>query len=237
MPKIVPVQTPVVQPAIKQTAPAAPVAAPPVAEKAGGWQAKSTAASHGSHDIGGFFHHIGSEIAGGLASTVGLLELAGVRYPVSSYSAKVSDTLTRGSRIDKPEGYASLKAQGFKGIVDLTAEGTGDAKNAPAAGLNTLNVKIIDNSSPNNAQMKQFLDFATNPANQPAYVHCEAGKGRTGVAVACYRMAVQGWSADQAIADGNKLGLALPNQIDFIREFSADLKAGKIDGYPKPAIP
>ena len=50
--------------------------------------------------------------------------------------------------------------------------------------------------------MKDFLDFATNPKNSPCYVHCEAGKGRTGVASACYRMAVEGWPPEKAIAEG-----------------------------------
>jgi hypothetical protein len=167
------------------------------------------------------------------AETVGVAELAGLRYPVSAYESKVSDGLTRGSRIDDPAGYDKLKAQGFKGIVDLTLEGTNDAVGGAKAGLNTLNVGILDNSAPTEAQMKQFLDFATDPANSPAYVHCEAGKGRTGVAVASYRMAVQGWPPEVAIAEAKKMGLALPNQIDFLQRFGADLSAGKIEGYPK----
>lgn len=164
---------------------------------------------------------------------IGVAELAGFRYSVKSYSSKVSDGLTRGARIDDPQGYANLKQQGFKSIVDLTLEGTKDATDGAKAGLNTLNVKILDNSAPSNEQMKQFLDFVTDPANSPAYVHCEAGKGRTGVAVAAYRMAVDGWSAEQAITEGRKFGLSLPNQLEFLQQFGADLSAGKIEGYPK----
>lgn len=48
------------------------------------------------------------------------------------------------------------------------------------------NIPILDNAVPKHiAQMQQFLDFAT--ANPPCYVHCEAGKGRTGLAVAWQR--------------------------------------------------
>ncbi len=165
--------------------------------------------------------------------TVGVAELAGLRYPVSAYEFKVSDGLTRGSRINDTQGYNKLVAQGFKGIVDLTLEGTNDATLGKQAGLNTCNVKILDNSAPTMAQMKQFLDFATNPANSPCYVHCEAGKGRTGVATACYRMAVEGWPADKAIAEGKKFGLALPDQIEFLQQFAAALAKGQIAGYPK----
>jgi hypothetical protein len=164
---------------------------------------------------------------------VGVAELAGLRYPVSKYEFKVSDGLTRGSRIDDKKGYQKLVEQGFKGIVDLTLEGTNDAKAGKAAGLNTLNVKILDNSAPTQKQMKDFLDFATNPKNSPCYVHCEAGKGRTGVAVASYRMAVEGWPPDKAIAEAKKFGCSLPDQLEFLQKFGKDLAAGKISGYPK----
>jgi|GEM_PF-3513440 hypothetical protein len=167
------------------------------------------------------------------AESIGVAELAGLRYPVSSYEFKVSEGLTRGSRIDDPKGHEKLAQQGFKGIVDLTLEGTNDAKAGKAAGLNTLNVKILDNSAPTQQQVKAFLDFATNPKNSPCYVHCQAGKGRTGVAVAAYRMAVEGWPPEKAIAEANKFGCKLPDQIEFLQKFGADLAAGKIDGYPK----
>ena len=167
------------------------------------------------------------------AEFVGVAELTGLRYPVSKYEFKVSEGLTRGSRIDDPKGHEKLAMQGFKGIVDLTLEGTNDAKAGKAAGLNTLNVKILDNSAPTQKQVKQFLDFATNPKNSPCYVHCQAGKGRTGVAVASYRMAVEGWPPDKAIAEAKKYGCSLPDQVDFLQKFGADLAKGKIDGYPK----
>jgi protein tyrosine/serine phosphatase len=102
-------------------------------------------------------------------------------------------------------------------------------------GFKLLNIPIVDNTAPTTAQMTQFLNYATDPQNQPVYVHCEAGKGRTGVAVACYRMAVEGWTADQAIADGAKYGLGLESQVSFIRDFGNKLDAGQIPGYPVQA--
>ena len=157
-------------------------------------------------DLGKPFEKAGNEIARGAnhvkdeflqeaARAVGYSELAGLRYPVHHYSEQVSPDLTRGSRLEEASDYANLKAQGFKGIVDLTREGTADEKYAAKAGLHLDRIPIIDNTAPTMAQMKDFLDFVTNPSNQPAYVHCEAGQGRTGVMTAVYRMAVQGWTA------------------------------------------
>jgi hypothetical protein len=85
-------------------------------------------------------------------------------------------------------------------------------------GIVALNVKILDNSAPTVAQMNEFIAFAR--AHPPTYLHCEAGKGRTGTAVACYRIAVDRWTADQAIAEASSFGLSLINQIAFIRQFA-----------------
>ena len=80
--------------------------------------------------------------------------------------------------------------------------------------------------------MVTYLNFVTNPANQPVYVHCEQGIGRTGIAVAVYRMAVEGWKPQRALDEANAHGLQIPVQQAFILKFGADLAAGKIPGYP-----
>jgi len=192
--------------------------------------AKDIAKGKGWSAVGKDLKNTGATLG---AELVGVAELGGLRYPVSSYEFKVSAGLTRGSRIDDPAGHAKLVQQGFKGIVDLTLEGTNDAKAGKAAGLHTLNVKILDNSAPTQQQVKQFLDFATDPKNSPCYVHCQAGKGRTGVAVASYRMAVEGWPPEKAIAEAKKFGCTLPDQVEFLQKFGKDLAKGKIEGYPK----
>ena len=169
-----------------------------------------------------------AEVAG--AEAIGYAELAGLRYPVTAYHFKVSEGLTRGSRLDEA-GLADLAKQGFKGVVNLCRE-YDDSDKVRAAGMTPLHLSILDNSAPPEALMKEFLDFVSDPAHQQCYVHCEAGKGRTGVAVACYRMGIESWSIDDALADGKKFGLQLQNQIDFLRRFYRDLHSGRIAGYP-----
>jgi protein tyrosine phosphatase (PTP) superfamily phosphohydrolase (DUF442 family) len=175
--------------------------------------------------------HIAAKAEDVGAEAIGYAELAGFRYPVTAYQFKVTDTLTRGSRLDEA-GLADLKKRGFKGVVNLCKEYDDSAK-VNAAGLIALHLPILDNTAPPEQMMRQFLDFANNAANQPTYVHCEAGKGRTGCAVACFRMAIQDWTADQAVADGKKFGLQLESQITWLMDnFYVDLLDGKLSPYP-----
>jgi protein tyrosine phosphatase len=172
-----------------------------------------------------------------LGRAIGILPLLGApyplspkRYPIRWYQEKVSNTLTRGSRVDAA-GIQKLKHDGYRSIVALTIESNTDAPYANAAGLNYKRIPLFDNSHPSNAQVKEFLDFVANPANQPVYVHCLAGIGRTGTMVAAYEMAVQGKSAGRVLAESRKYGRFKPNQRRFIRQLWRDLRAGKIAGY------
>ncbi|MBX5482114.1 MAG: dual specificity protein phosphatase family protein [Myxococcaceae bacterium] len=198
--------------------------------------ARASAAHDGGflHDVGHFFDHLKDEFENAGGRLIGEIEKLGIRFPVEHYKAQVSPGLWRGSRLDD-RGWAELKAMGIKATVDLRAEESGEPEVAAKYGIRTLRIPITDNTAPTTGQVKTFLDFVTRPENQPAYVHCEAGVGRTGVMVAAYRMAVQGWSADEAIAEAKQLGLSMPSQKDFLRRFARDLAAGRIEGYGKAA--
>jgi protein tyrosine phosphatase (PTP) superfamily phosphohydrolase (DUF442 family) len=169
---------------------------------------------------------IKDELLVGAAEALGVAELLGLRYNVKPYEAQVSNELYRGSRVDG-KGMAALKAQGIKSIVSFCMENNDDAKPADMLGLKHLRIPILDNATPNEDQVREFVQFVKDGSNQPAYCHCEAGKGRTGTMVACYRIAVDGWTAEQAIAEGKTYGLQLINQIHFIEKFGEDVASGK----------
>jgi len=170
----------------------------------------------------------------GGAQAIGVAELIGIRYPVTAYQTRLDGNVTRGSRLTDAD-MSSLHTQGYKSVVNLCLENDDDTARAQALGMNSVHIAILDNAAPTTAQAKQFLDFVTNPANQPAYFHCEAGQGRTGVMAAVYRMAVQGWTPDQAIAEAKQKGFAgtmVPDQLEFLQQFGKDLQAGTVAGYP-----
>lgn len=47
----------------------------------------------------------------------------------------------------------------------------------------------------------EILDILRDPDSRPVLIHCSAGVARTGTAIALYRMAQEGWSAEEAIAE------------------------------------
>jgi len=104
-------------------------------------------------------------------------------------------------RGEQPKGtdYAALAAIGVKTIIDLREDASSSsAKNAKAAGLKYINIRIDGHGIPTDAQAAEFLKSVDDPANGVVYVHCAGGRHRTGSMIAIYRMVEDGWTIDQA---------------------------------------
>jgi len=156
-------------------------------------------------------------------------------YPVPSYTYRVSDVVARGERPDVPK-LIDLHRSGFRGTVNLCAEmPDGDMPLIEKAGLagelRTYHIPIVDMEPPTPDQVTGLLDVLTAPGAPPAYVHCEAGKCRTGVMIACYRLAVMGWGAGDALTEAKNFGCIIPDQLTFIEKFGGVLADG-LGRYP-----
>ena len=110
----------------------------------------------------------------------------------------VNETLYRG---EQPHGrdYADLAAGGIKTVLDLRRFGsTSEQKLVEAAGMKYYRIRMDTRSWPTKEQIENFLKIVNDPANQPVFIHCKAGRHRTGVMIAVYRITHDGWTADRA---------------------------------------
>ena len=72
----------------------------------------------------------------------------------------------------------------------------------------------------------RFLRIVTDHERTPVLVHCHYGADRTGVLCAAYRVAVQGWSKQQAIDEMTRGGMGFhplcQGMIDYIRNVDVE---------------
>jgi protein tyrosine/serine phosphatase len=54
---------------------------------------------------------------------------------------------------------------------------------------------------PEHKEVVRFLQIVTNPKRTPVLVHCQHGADRTGTMITLYRIAVQGWTKEEALRE------------------------------------
>ncbi|MDH3973514.1 MAG: dual specificity protein phosphatase family protein [Deltaproteobacteria bacterium] len=111
---------------------------------------------------------------------------------------KVSRHLYRGAQPEK-EGIPILKKMGIKTIVNLR----NFHSDLDEIGDVTIGYERIPMNawSLNEADVIAFLKIVTDKSKTPVFVHCLHGADRTGMMNAVYRMAVQGWSKEEALKE------------------------------------
>lgn len=137
----------------------------------------------------------------------------------------VSPQIVRGGQPDE-EGLRLLKQAGVNTIVNLRHH---VGRSGPAAGgffkrrgdddeideeqelceklgLRFVNISMDGVSKPPAADIERFVSFFSEDGHCPLFVHCLYGKERTSLMVAAYRIAIEGWAADQAYQEMIRFG-------------------------------
>ncbi|HEX5278098.1 MAG TPA: dual specificity protein phosphatase family protein [Fluviicoccus sp.] len=140
--------------------------------------------------------------------------------------ARVSPVLWRGAQPTR-EGFRELERNGVTTVISLRiGEDNSDAPLLSGTGLRYVQIPMKA-WHPEKDKLKRFLqevDHVRRQGRGSVFVHCQQGRDRTGYAVAAYRMVMEGWTADQAIAEMfdfrfNRLWRGNPG---FIRELGVD---------------
>jgi protein tyrosine phosphatase (PTP) superfamily phosphohydrolase (DUF442 family) len=111
---------------------------------------------------------------------------------------KISDNLFRSAQ-PTAQGMKNLKEMGIETIVNLRSFHS-DRSEIGNTGLGYEHI-YMKAWHPERKEAVRFLQIATNPKRTPVLVHCQHGADRTGTMIALYRIAVQGWTKEQAIGE------------------------------------
>jgi tyrosine-protein phosphatase SIW14 len=120
--------------------------------------------------------------------------------------ARVAPDIYRGSQ-PSSEGLRTLKSMGIRTIVNLRHyHGKGEAKGCRELGIDNVHIPLASTDEPRDADVRRFLAIVTDPQRRPVYFHCWRGKDRTGAMCAVYRVVVEHWSAEEALAEMDAFG-------------------------------
>ncbi len=137
-----------------------------------------------------------------------------------NYFIVEDDALHRGGQ-PSSGGFQDLTKNGIKTIINLRV-GLFSKKVIEEYQHNQIRVIRLPFSpfEPQDQIMINFLKILLNPSYRPAFVHCFHGADRTGAVCAIYRIIVQNWDKEKAIAEMKMKGLHFwhTNMIDYIQK-------------------
>ncbi|MEQ1765730.1 MAG: tyrosine-protein phosphatase, partial [Pyrinomonadaceae bacterium] len=124
------------------------------------------------------------------------------------------------------EDYKALKELGINTVIDLRKDNEDYSQSTvESLGMKYVNIPMTGWTT-HDKDVAEFLKVANDPANGKVYLHCAAGKHRTGLAGAIYRLENYGWDYDTAYKE-------MKNYEYFSGLFHRKIKAYVQDYYEK----
>jgi protein tyrosine/serine phosphatase len=136
---------------------------------------------------------------------------------------RVTDTLYRSAQPTE-QGFRELRKMDVKTVVSLRSFHS-DRK---LIGTTRLAYEHIYMKAwhPEDEEVVRFLQIVTDPARQPVLVHCQHGADRTGTMCAIYRIAICGWTKEEAIKEMTEGNFGFwekwQNLVKYIRALDVD---------------
>jgi len=138
---------------------------------------------------------------------------------------QVDEHVYRGAQ-PSGQGFAGLAKIGIQTVIDLRGEQS-EGNAVQQAGMRYVRLPWNGYKAPSDAQMAAVLTLLNDSSAWPVFVHCRRGADRTGTAIACYRVAHDHWTNQQALAEAKAFGMS-PLEVAmqrFILGFMAPVTA------------
>jgi len=123
---------------------------------------------------------------------------------------EITPTLYRGAQPRK-HGFEALAKMGLQIVVDLRGDRKGEREEVTRLGMQYVPLHW-ECSFPKDRIFAEFLTLIQKNPDKKIFVHCRVGDDRTGMMIAAYRMADEGWSAKQAMEEMKKYGFSLTHR-------------------------
>lgn len=143
----------------------------------------------------------------------------------------VGEKVLRGAQPTE-EGFKQLKAAGVKTVINLRPEDNREAEIVEKLGMKAVYIPLPPLDAPSHKDTLAFLKAALDPANGKVFFHCYHGVDRTGTMAAAIRIARDGWTAEQAIAEMRQHGFHEAGQkakLSYIKRFESYWKSLPIE--------
>jgi tyrosine-protein phosphatase SIW14 len=141
---------------------------------------------------------------------------------------EVTPTLYRGGLLSG-EGLKAIKKLGVNMVVDTHADSKHERAEVESLGMKYVAIPWHC-PWPRDEVFAKFLKVVHDNKGKKIFVHCRLGDDRTGMMVAAYRMAEEGWSADEAMNEMRSFGFTkshhfiCPSLASYEKHFPEHLK-------------
>lgn len=192
-------------------------------------------------------------LAPGLAGAEELLSTASgktfaLRVPETGIPrfAEICPGLSRGGNPGE-EGIRYLRDKGYRTIVSFLT-GADESTLVVNSGMKYVHIPMRSSffraEPPTSEQVRQFLAVVRDSTLYPVFMHCRAGKDRTGAMSAVYRMEACGWTKDEAVEEMMSFGFSgrYKRLKRFVQEYPGRpaepvAAADTVAAVPQPASP
>lgn len=126
-------------------------------------------------------------------------------------AGEVTPRLFRGAQ-PSSQGFEALAKMGVNIVVDLRGTRENERERVTKLGMEYMSIPWHC-PFPRDDVFARFLALLRQNPGKKVFVHCRLGDDRAGMTIAAYRMAEQGWTAEEAMKEMQAYGFSLSHHL------------------------